>query len=613
MRRLLRDPLPLLAAIVAVLLAGLAFLQHRSLASVSQAERARMKANAAGRAEAFARDLDREVTRAFLMLGADAEALDARDEAAYASTFARWRQQAQYPDLVAEVWVVSVDPARASIGAVRRFDPADGSFVAASLPAELTPLGARLAPEPGRRGAAGPGMGPTDGSIPALFIPAPRHAPLPPPPLRAAPDRLFLFHADMRPAAWTVVRLDRGVIEQHLLPALARRHASGPDGLEYHVTIAGPGRGGSSIVWRSDAAAPATPAGADASSSTFAVRLDDIDNAIFSRLLPEAGVSGLVGEASPPGPRRVMAFRFAATQREAAAGPGAWTVALSHRAGSVEAAVAAHQRRSAAVAGGILLLLAASAGLIVASARRERRLAHRQLEFVAAVSHELRTPLTVIRSAAENLRDGVVAEPARVREYGAVLREEGRRLSDMVEQVLAFAGADAGDGRRRGAVEVEPLLRAAVADAELGKAGLEVHVEVEPGLRVTGDAATLAAAVRNLLVNLRKYAREGGYAGLGARRVGTVAEIVVEDRGPGLEKDEVGRVFEPFFRGRRASESQAPGSGIGLALVRRIVEAHGGTVEARTLPRGAAFVLRLPAAAVAEQADPAGAAAPTEA
>src|SRR6185503_8019721 len=83
-RRYLRDPLPLLAVFIAVLLAGLALLQHRWLSAVSAAERTRMRASAAGRAEAFARDMDRELTRAFLMLGVDAAAVERGDAAAYA-------------------------------------------------------------------------------------------------------------------------------------------------------------------------------------------------------------------------------------------------------------------------------------------------------------------------------------------------------------------------------------------------------------------------------------------------------------------------------------------------------------------------------------------------
>jgi signal transduction histidine kinase len=352
-------------------------------------------------------------------------------------------------------------------------------------------------------------------------------------------------------------------------------------------------------VWRSDPAAPASDAGADASTRAFSVRFDDIDTAILPRLIEDRRPRPAAG-ASSGAAHRVFALRIATGPSVGPRGRAPWTIALFHRAGSVDAAVAGAQRRGAAVAGGVLLLLAGSAALVVASARRERRLAARQLEFVAAVSHELRTPLTVIRSAAENLRDGLIVDPARVREYGGVLREEGRRLTDMVEQVLAFAGADASGPERRRPIEVERLLRAAEADAGLEKAGLAVTVDVEPGLFIAGDEAMLAAAVRNLLVNLRKYAAHGGFARLSAHRAGDVAEIVIEDRGPGVAPDEMRRLFEPFFRGRRAAESQAPGSGIGLALVRRIVEAHDGTVQARPLSRGMAFVLRLPAAPAAE-------------
>jgi signal transduction histidine kinase len=604
LRRASIDPLPLLAALIGVLLLGLALLQHQWLSEVSVAERARMKANAAERAEAIARDLDREVTRAFLMLGVEADAVRRRDLASYPEAFAAWKARAAYPDLVADVWVVDGErpDARAHL---LRFDPASGRFDERAAPVDLTPVLEKLTPQAmGGRAATPTALDSVDGAVPALLIPAPHRAPAPDLVPGAKRDQLFVIRPDAEPATWTVVRLDREALARHVLPDLARRHASTPDGAEYHVTVLGPGAGPgeASLVWRSDPAAPAGESGADASARALAVRFDDIDAAILSKLVPDPAAPPAVPAHAAA--RRVFSFRIASGLHGPAAGRSPWTVALFHRAGSVDAAVAATQRRSAVVAGSVLLLLAGSAALVVASARRERRLATRQLEFVAAVSHELRTPLTVIRSAAENLRDGVVVEPARVREYGAVLREEGRRLTDMVEQVLAFAGADASSSRPR-VLDLERLVPAAVADAGLAAAGLDVRVEVEPGLCVRGDEAMLAAALRNLLINLRKYAAEGGYAGVSARAGGGAVEIVVEDRGPGIPPDERRRVFEPFFRGRRAAESQAPGSGIGLALVRRIAEAHGGTVEARPLERGMAFAIRLPAAG--REPDPQGA------
>jgi signal transduction histidine kinase len=603
MRRLLRDPLPLLAVFIGALLIGLALLQHRWLAAVSAAERTRMRASAAGRAEAFARDVDREITRAFLMLGADGAAVERGDHETYARAFAAWKARAAYPDLVADVWLVQAAAAAGAPPRVRRFDPGARRFVEGVVPAEMTPLVARLG---ARRTPDSPGplsgLGSTDATVPAILVPSPQRAPLTDPPEPGdRVDHVFVFRNDLEPMTWSVLRIDRPALEQHILPDLARKHAAGDDGLEYHVTISAPAAGDSArrVVWRSDPAAPGPEASADATASAFTVRFDDIDSAILSNLASDHRAD-VAATAEPRHGTLKKMFAFRITGAGGADARAPWTIAFSHRAGSVDAAVAAAQRRSAAVAGGVLLLLGGSAALVIVSARRERRLAGRQLEFVAAVSHELRTPLTVIRSAAENLRDGLVVDPARVREYGAVLREEGRRLTDMVEQVLAFAGADSAGAGRRKPVDVEGLVRAALADAGLEGAGIETHFEVEPGLHVAGDEAMLAAALRNLLVNLRKYAAEGRYARVAARSAGSMAEIVVEDRGPGLDADEVPRVFEPFFRGRRAAESQAPGSGIGLALVQRIAEAHGGSVEVRPLDRGIAFVLRLPAAAASD-------------
>jgi signal transduction histidine kinase len=97
------------------------------------------------------------------------------------------------------------------------------------------------------------------------------------------------------------------------------------------------------------------------------------------------------------------------------------------------------RKRNLAVGFGVLALLAVAIAVMLIALRRAQILAQLQLEFVAGVSHELRTPLSVIRSAGENLADGVTKGPESVRRYGALVRDEGRRLSEMVEQILAFA------------------------------------------------------------------------------------------------------------------------------------------------------------------------------
>src|SRR5262249_2849361 len=135
----------------------------------------------------------------------------------------------------------------------------------------------------------------------------------------------------------------------------------------------------------------------------------------------------------------------------------------THRAGSLETAVARARTTNLAIGFGILLLLALSMALTLVAVQRERRLAQQQMDFVSGVSHALRTPLAVICSAGENLADGVVEDPQQSRQYGVLVRNEGRRLAEMVEQVLDFAGIQSGKSRYRfEPLDVEDLITGAL-------------------------------------------------------------------------------------------------------------------------------------------------------
>ena len=127
--------------------------------------------------------------------------------------------------------------------------------------------------------------------------------------------------------------------------------------------------------------------------------------------------------------------------------PRSWVVLLQHSAGSLDAAVAQARRRNLWLSFGILSVLVVGVGIIVLNARRSERLAAQQMDFVATVSHELRTPLAVIRSAAQNLSAGVVHDASQAQRYGDLIEAEGRRLTDMVEQVLEYAGLSGNAGR----------------------------------------------------------------------------------------------------------------------------------------------------------------------
>jgi signal transduction histidine kinase len=289
---------------------------------------------------------------------------------------------------------------------------------------------------------------------------------------------------------------------------------------------------------------------------------------------------------------------------------GQWRLFAKHRAGSLEAAVAVARTRNFVLSSGILILLAAAIGLIVVSARRADRLARQQLEFVAAVSHELRTPVSVIGAAAGNLADGVVDEPGRVKKYGATIQTEARRLGETVERVLQLAGIAAGRAAAAPAVlSVASLIDDAVAATrpESDAAGVTVDVEIDDALRrsaadyggafrVVGDATALRSALQNLISNAIKYGGEARWVRVSAKPLAHQAtRITVEDRGLGITPEDRQHVFEPFYRGREAVERQIQGSGLGLHLVRRIVEAHGGAVSVHSEPgRGSTFTVDLP-------------------
>ena len=123
---------------------------------------------------------------------------------------------------------------------------------------------------------------------------------------------------------------------------------------------------------------------------------------------------------------------------------GRWTLLAQHQSGSLEAAVAATRRRNLGISFGMLMLLSVSVVMLTVSSRRAQRLARQQMEFVAGVSHELRTPVAVIRSAARTSPQGVVGGADRVKRYGQMIGREARRLGDMVERVLQYAGIESG-------------------------------------------------------------------------------------------------------------------------------------------------------------------------
>jgi signal transduction histidine kinase len=211
--------------------------------------------------------------------------------------------------------------------------------------------------------------------------------------------------------------------------------------------------------------------------------------------------------------------------------------------------------------------------------------------------------LAVICSAAENLADGVVERQTQIQRYGSLIRDEGRRLGNMVEQVLEFAGAQSG----RQVYELRPVAaREVVHDAltpfrpQFEAEDWRVETDVAEGLPpVQADAPALARALQNLVGNALKYSNGERWLRVAAERQGDFVAFSVTDRGRGIPAEELRRIFEPFTRGREAVAEQIHGNGLGLSLVKHIAQAHGGRVEVTSeLNKGSTFTLYVPVASV---------------
>src|SRR5882757_8700165 len=232
------------------------------------------------------------------------------------------------------------------------------------------------------------------------------------------------------------------------------------------------------------------------------------------------------------------------------------------------------------------------------------QLAKLQMDFVASISHELRTPLAVIRSAAENIADGVVEGKEQLAKYGSVIRNQSRQMTDLVNQILLFVSTR----ERRSHYHLQSLQVADIVTSALEntaelvlEAGFTVEHGVEPDLpRVMGDLSALSRCLQNLVGNAIKYGAQARWVGIRAFREksgphhGEVG-IAVQDRGIGLDKADLPRIFEPFYRSASVRAAQIHGTGLGLPLAKSIAEAMGGmlTVESK-LGAGSVFTLHLP-------------------
>jgi two-component system phosphate regulon sensor histidine kinase PhoR len=220
---------------------------------------------------------------------------------------------------------------------------------------------------------------------------------------------------------------------------------------------------------------------------------------------------------------------------------------------------------------------------------------------VNKVSHDLRTPLTSIRMFVETLQLDRIADPAQRKEALDIISAETQRLSQLITRLLDWARMES--GKRSFDLSPQPLgpvvddaLRA--VEPQRVQSGADLRREIPDDLPwVLADRDALGDALVDLLQNAFKYTGPDKRISVSARAAGNAVEVVVEDNGPGIPGSDQKRIFDKFYRGKDPLDRSIEGSGLGLSMVKHVVQAHGGKVGVRSeLGKGAAFTVLLPMA-----------------
>jgi signal transduction histidine kinase len=278
----------------------------------------------------------------------------------------------------------------------------------------------------------------------------------------------------------------------------------------------------------------------------------------------------------------------------------AWRVALYQPGGMSPRGVVRRQTMIFTAAFALLLVvIVLGLGATYRVVRQESEMARLKSDFVANVSHDLKTPLSLIRMFAETLEMHRVTDEGTRREYYGVITRETERLTRLIDNVLDFSRIEG--GRQRYDIvptAVEPLVQEVLEAFRhpLAQQGFKVDVEIEPDLPdVPLDAGAVRQALANLVDNAIKYSGERRRLRVSARRRGDEVALEVADEGIGIPATETQRIFQKFYRIGRSETQGRRGSGVGLALVKHIVEAHGGRVSVESRPgTGSRFTLHLP-------------------
>ena len=249
----------------------------------------------------------------------------------------------------------------------------------------------------------------------------------------------------------------------------------------------------------------------------------------------------------------------------------------------------------------VLLFLLGGMALTLRATDREARLAQAKSNFVANVSHELKTPLSLISLFSEILELGRVNDEEKKAEYYRIIRHESLRLNNTIDNILDFSRIEAGR-------KTYQLARGDIADViehvlsthryQIINSGFNIQTDIQPDLPpVLLDRDAMAHAISNLLDNAIKYSGKVKQISITAKMLESDLCIEIADRGVGIPRAEQAKVFEKFYRVGNGLVHDVKGSGLGLSLVKHIIEAHNGTISVESdVGKGTRFTILLPVA-----------------
>jgi len=548
--------------VMTMVVAVLAVLQYRSTREIGQEEERRLKTSLAAGVRGFDQEFAYDLERLCESFELDPESAQSTVEQRIVRLYENWTRNAGDPALVNGVQLWKIDENRKLTPEL--LDPTSRTFQEMLGSGKIDLLSDFIGQQAkglppvvsGRDAVYYPWFFVTDG--PVLVRPVFQMS------VRNDVDM------EVQPVGFLVVQLGQQFLQQQYLPDLVKRHFGG-SGLGVAIRSAKPPY---QPEYLSDPGFPVSTASPDA-----IVNLVDV----------------VAEEANRRGHPPIRADDDASQ----------WQLVVQHPAGSLDVAVAELRRRNLAISFGLLGVLAASMGLLFSVMRRAGKLAKLQMEFVAGVSHELCTPLSVINCAAENLADGIVESPREIREYAEIIRDQGRRLEQLVDQSLSVAAGKLGEPQLTlRPIQISPIINRTIDASEpmLREAHLEIDGKIGADLPVVmADPYAVEQCMENLLSNAVKYAGTNRKVSVSAAFVNGThrpeVQVSVEDNGAGIPVGDLPNLFEPFYRAPSVRESRIRGTGLGLYLVKKMMEGMNGTITvASEVGRGTSFVLHFPVA-----------------